>query len=286
MIERSPSINVLRQQAVDRLLAANVVDAPPLTAEVILAHALKITRTQLLARLDETLGPDQLDRFQTDLDRVANGEPLAYVVGHREFYDLDLITDRRALIPRPETECLIEYALARFADHPAPVIADIGTGCGAIAITLAKHLPRARVIATDLSADAIELARANAGRHDVEARIDFRVGDLLEPITEPLDLLAANLPYIDDKDWPFLAKTIRGHEPRMAFLGGPNGLDLVRRMLRDAPRVVRPGHLILMEIGAYQGEDVTAIAQQSFPSARISIKPDYAGLDRLAVIEV
>jgi HemK-like putative methylase len=135
MIERSPSINVLRQQAVDRLLAANVVDAPPLTAEVILAHALKITRTQLLARLDETLGPDQLDRFQTDLDRVANGEPLAYVVGHREFYDLDLITDRRALIPRPETECLIEYALARFADHPAPVIADIGTGCGAIPIS-------------------------------------------------------------------------------------------------------------------------------------------------------
>lgn len=286
MFELSSSINALRQQATARLIAANVVDAPQLTAEVILAHALNITRTQLLARSDETLTPEQLVRFQTDLARVVNGEPLAYVVGHREFYDLDLITDRRALIPRPETECLIEYALARFADHPAPVIADVGTGCGAIAITLAKHLPRARMIATDLSADAIELARTNAGRNEVEARIDFRVGDLLEPIGEPLDLLAANLPYIDDKDWPFLAKTIRGHEPRMAFLGGPDGLDLVRRMLHDAPRIVRSGSLILMEIGAYQGEDVTAIARQSFPNARISIKPDYAGLDRLTVIEV
>ena len=286
MFELSSSINALRQQATARLIAANVVDVPQLTAEVILAHALNITRTQLLARSDETLTPEQLVRFQTDLARVVNGEPLAYVVGHREFYDLDLITDRRALIPRPETECLIEQALARFADHPAPVIADVGTGCGAIAITLAKHLPRARVIATDLSADAIELARTNAGRNEVEARIDFRVGDLLEPIGEPLDLLAANLPYIDDKDWPFLAKTIRGHEPRMAFLGGPDGLDLVRRMLHDAPRIVRSGSLILMEIGAYQGEDVTAIARQSFPNARISIKPDYAGLDRLTVIEV
>jgi release factor glutamine methyltransferase len=286
MFELLSSINALRQQATARLIAANVVDAPQLTAEVILAHALNITRTQLLTRSDETLIPEQLVRFQTDLARVVNGEPLAYVVGHREFYDLDLITDRRALIPRPETECLIEYALARFADHPAPVIADVGTGCGAIAITLAKHLPRARVIATDLSADAIELARTNAGRNEVEARIDFRVGDLLEPIAEPLDLLAANLPYIDDKDWPFLAKTIRGHEPRMAFLGGPDGLDLVRRMLHDAPRIVWSGSLILMEIGAYQGEDVTAIARQSFPNARISIKPDYAGLDRLAVIEV
>jgi len=286
MFELSSSINALRQQATARLIAANVVDVPQLTAEVILAHALNITRTQLLARSDETLTPEQLVRFQTDLARVVNGEPLAYVVGHREFYDLDLITDQRALIPRPETECLIEYALARFADHPAPVIADVGTGCGAIAITLAKHLPRARMIATDLSADAIELARTNAGRNEVEARIDFRVGDLLEPIGEPLDLLAANLPYIDDKDWPFLAKTIRGHEPRMAFLGGPDGLDLVRRMLHDAPRIMRSGSLILMEIGAYQGEDVTAIARQSFPNARISIKPDYAGLDRLTVIEV
>lgn len=286
MFELSSSINALRQQATARLIAANVVDAPQLTAVVILVHALNITRTQLLARSDETLTPEQLVRFQTDLARVVNGEPLAYVVGHREFYDLDLITDRRALIPRPETECLIEYALARFADHPAPVIADVGTGCGAIAITLAKHLPRARVIATDLSADAIELAHTNASRNEVEAHIDFRVGDLLEPIAEPLDLLAANLPYIDDKDWPFLAKTIRGHEPRMAFLGGPDGLDLVRRMLHDAPRIVRSGSLILMEIGAYQGEDVTAIARQSFPNARISIKPDYAGLDRLTVIEV
>lgn len=275
----------LCQQAAERLEAVDI-DAPRLSAEVILAHALELDRSQLLARLDQIPTPHELDRFRADLDRVLRDEPLAYVVGHREFYDLDLITDRRALIPRPETECLIEAAIERLCNRPAPSIADIGTGCGAIAVTLAKHLPRACVIATDLSAEAIELARVNAQRYHLEQRIDFRVGNLLEPVTEQLDLLAANLPYIDDKDWPFLQKTIRGHEPKMAFLGGPDGLDLVRRMLKDAPRVVKPGGLILLEIGAYQGDVVTAIARQNFPAARITIRPDYAGLDRLAVIEL
>lgn len=285
MTELEATIQQLRQQAAEQLAAADV-DAPQLTAEVLLAHALGSSRTQLLARLDHSLAPDELARFQAALAQVLRDEPLAYVVGHREFYDLDLITDRRALIPRPETECLIEAALTRLADHPAPLIADIGTGCGTIAVTLARHLPRARLIATDLSPDAIDLARENAARHDVADRIDFRVGNLLEPVTEQLDLLAANLPYIDDKDWPFLQKTIRGHEPKMAFLGGPDGLDLVRAMLSDAPRVVKPGGLILLEIGAYQGDEVSAIARQHFPSAQISVQPDYAGLDRLVVIEV
>ncbi len=280
-----PSITALRQSAIERLTAADV-DAPRLAAEVVLAHALGISRTQLLSRPDEPLTPEQLARAQHDLDRLINNEPLAYVVGHREFYDVDLLTDARALIPRPETECLIEHALQALADHPAPLIADIGTGCGAIAVTLAKHLPRARVIATDLSPAALELARENAQRHGVAARLDFRVGSLLEPVVESIDLLAANLPYIDDKDWPYLAKTIRGHEPKMAFLGGPDGLDLVRAMLHDAPRVTHAGSLILLEIGAYQGDQVTEIALQSFPQARVSIQPDYAGLDRLAVIEV
>ncbi|HZY42863.1 MAG TPA: hypothetical protein VFF59_12790, partial [Anaerolineae bacterium] len=132
------TLQQLCQQATEKLEAIDV-DAPRLSAEVILAHALNITRTQLLARLDRTPGPDELRRFQIDLERVLKDEPLAYVVGHREFYDLDLITDRRALIPRPETECLVEFALDRFRDHPSPVIADIGTGCGGIAVTLAKH---------------------------------------------------------------------------------------------------------------------------------------------------
>jgi len=285
MIESSASINLLRQTAIEQLTAADV-DAPSITAEVILAHALNITRAQLLARLDVSLNPDQLARFQIDLNRLSDGEPLAYVVGHREFYDLDLLTDRRALIPRPETECLVECAIKLLANHPAPLIADIGTGCGAIAVTVAKHLPRARVIASDLSVDAIELAHSNACRHHVENQIEFRVGDLLAPVNELLDLLVANLPYIDDKDWPFLAKTIRGHEPRMAFLGGPDGLNLMRQLLGAAPRCVRAGSVILLEIGAYQGDDVTAIVAQSFPHAKVSIEPDYAGLDRLAVVEV
>jgi release factor glutamine methyltransferase len=286
MITTSPtSLAQLRQSAIGRLTAANV-DAPRLTAEVVLAHALEISRAQLLAAPDGPLTLEQLARAQRDLERLINNEPLAYVVGHREFYDVDLLTDARALIPRPETECLIEHALKALADLPAPLIADVGTGCGAIAVTLAKHLPQAKVIATDLSPAALELARENAQRIGVASRLDFRAGSLLEPITEALDLLAANLPYIDDKDWPYLAKTIRGHEPKMAFLGGPDGLELVRRLLRDAPRVTHLDSVILLEIGAYQGDAVTAIARQNFPRAYIEIKPDYAGLDRLAVIEV
>ncbi len=281
----TPTLYALRQIAVERLTEANV-DAPRLTAEVVLAHALELTRTQLLVIPDGILTPDQLASAQVDLDRLLNGEPLAYVVGHREFYDVDLLTDRRALIPRPETECLVEHALKLLADHPAPLIVDVGTGCGAIAVTLAKHLPQARVIATDLSPEAIHLARENAHRVGVESRIEFRVGDLLAPVTEAPQLLAANLPYIDDKDWPYLARTIRGHEPRMAFTGGPDGLDLMRGLLQDAPRLMRPGTYILLEIGAYQGDTVSEIARQNFPQAHIDIKPDYAGLDRLAVIGV
>ncbi len=270
-----PSLAQLRQSAIERLTTADV-DAPRLTAEVVLAHALEISRAQLLAWPDGPLTSDQLARAQRDLDRLANNEPLAYVVGHREFYDVDLLTDARALIPRPETECLIEHALKALADHPAPLIADIGTGCGAIGVTLAKHLPRARVIATDLSPAALELARENAQRIGVAARFEFRVGSLLEPVTESVDLLAANLPYINDRDWPYLARTIRGHEPKMAFLGGPDGLDLVRGLLRDAPRVTHLDSVILLEIGAYHGDVVTEIARQNFPRAYIEIKPDYA----------
>jgi release factor glutamine methyltransferase len=281
----TPSLSALRQSAIERLTVAEV-DEPRLAVEVVLAHALDVTRTQLLARSDQSLTPDQLIRTQRDLERLAHGEPLAYVVGHKEFYDIDLLTDARALIPRPETECLIEHALKALTEHHAPLIADVGTGCGTIAVTLAKHLPRARVIATDLSPDALALARENAQRSGVADRIEFRAGSLLEPITESIDLLAANLPYIDDKDWPYLAKTIRGHEPKMAFLGGPDGLDLVRGLLRDAPRVTHLDSVILLEIGAYQGDAVTDIARQHFPRAYIEIKPDYAGLDRLAVIEV
>ena len=284
-MDSTQTLYPLLQTLTERLTQADV-DAPRLSAEVVLAHALELSRTQLLAQPDRPLTPDQLTRAQRDLDRLVNNEPLAYVVGHREFYDIDLLTDARALIPRPETECLVEYMIQIMADRSAPLIADVGTGCGAIAVTLAKHLPQAHIIATDLSPDAVELARTNAQRIGVDARIDFRLGNLLEPVTETLDLLAANLPYIDDKDWPYLAKTIRGHEPKMAFIGGPDGLDLVRALLRDASRVLHSGSVILLEIGAYHGDAVTEIALLNFPQARVQIKPDYAGLDRLAVIEI
>jgi release factor glutamine methyltransferase len=283
LMNPSISLSQLRQTAIKRLTATDV-DAPSLAVEVVLAHVLEINRAQLLAKPDEPLTPEQLARAQRDLDRLARGEPLAYVVGHREFYDVDLLTDARALIPRPETECLIEHALQALADHPAPLIADIGTGCGAIAVTLAKHLPRARVVATDLSPPALELARENSRRLGVASRIDLRLGSLLAPVTESLDLLAYTCPTSTTKDWPYLAKTIRGHEPKMAFLGGPDGLDLVRGLLRDA----RASHTRQHHSGGdwrISGRCRERRSRGKFPQPTLK-SSRIMRLDRLTVIEV
>ncbi len=277
--------------ASERLSAARV-DAFRLVAETLLSHALGLSRAQLLARLEQPLSFTQLADYQTLVDRCESGEPVAYVLGHREFYGLDFVVDRRVLIPRPETELLIETAIGIARAQQTTVcstyrIADIGAGSGAIAVTLAMHLPQARVIATDISPGAIEVARENANRHAVADRIEFKVGDLLAPIDAPLDLIAANLPYVRNAECVYLARTIRDYEPAVALDGGSDGLGLVRRLLNDAPRVIRPGGSILLEIGASQGEAAIELARDVFAqrAAHIEIKTDLAGMDRLLVIQ-
>lgn len=271
--------------AAQRLNAARV-DSPRLVAEALLAHALAVNRAQLLARLDQALPGDRLGSFETLVDRCESGEPLAYVLGQREFYALDFLVDRRVLIPRPETELLVETAIhMASARSEAPTtaysIADIGTGCGAIAVALAVHLPHARLTATDISPDAIAVAAQNARRHGVADRITFRIGDLLEPLDAPVDLIAANLPYVRSVEWAHLAQSIRNYEPAIAFDGGSDGLETVGRLLREAPRALRPGGSILLEIGAAHGEAALELARDYFPRADIAIRADCAGLDRL-----
>jgi release factor glutamine methyltransferase len=282
------TVSAALQGAARRLDAAQV-DAPRIVAEALLAHVLSLVRTQLLARPETPLPPDQLARYQALVERCASGEPLAYVIGHREFYALDFVVDPRVLIPRPETELLIETAIriagARSAAQKDDyVIADVGTGSGAIAVTLAVHLPFACVVASDISAGAIAVASQNARRHGVSERITFQIGDLLEPIDPPVDLLAANLPYVRTVEWKYLARPIRDHEPAMALDGGPDGMGIVSRLLRDAPRVMRSGGSILAEIGASQGIAAAELAQDSFPDADIRVATDPAGLDRLLVV--
>lgn len=262
------------------------VESPRLDAELLLAHVLNVNRAALFTWSDRRLTPKELTCHRDLLARRAAREPLAYIVGHREFFGLDFAVSPSVLIPRPETELSIEHALhlARRFRTP-PQIADVGAGSGAIAVTLAVHLPEATVYALDSSAGALVAVAENARRHGVADRVHCLKGDLLAPLPGPVDLLIANLPYVTTEEWAGLPPEIRDHEPHNALDGGPDGLALIGRLLAMAAPHLRFGGAILLEIGASQGIAVTALASQHFPQAHIRLSRDYAGLDRLVVVE-
>jgi release factor glutamine methyltransferase len=271
-------------QAVARL-ANEGVESPRLDAELLLAHVLDTNRAAVLARPERQLTPKQLTRYRDLVARRANREPLAYIVGHREFYDLDLVVNPSVLIPRPETELLVEHALRLARRLPGtPRLADVGAGSGAIAVTLAVHLPTAVVYALDESAGALAVVAENARRHGVAGRIRCLQGDLLAALPEAVDLITANLPYVAGDEWSGLAPEIREYEPRAALDGGRDGLDLIRRLLATAGPCLRPGGALLLEIGASQGAAAVALARECFPEAQVRLFQDYAGLDRVVVV--
>jgi release factor glutamine methyltransferase len=216
-------------------------------------------------------------------------EPTAYIIGRREFYGLELETTPVAPIPRPETELLVDEALAQVRrlrpTCPEPDIVDVGTGCGTIALAVATHLPAARVIATDVSQATLDLARRNADRLGLSDHVRFIRGDLLSPLDGPADIIVANLPYVPSDEWQGLAPEVRCYEPRAALDGGPDGLRLIERLLRQAPAYVRPGGAVILEIGHDQGAAVVALAREAFPTAAIAVKKDLASLDRMVVVE-
>ena len=272
------------QQGVALLREAGVDDAR-LVAEVLLCHALRIDRGRLYAHLDEPLAAAATRRWRALLRRAAGHEPLAYIVGHREFYGLDFCVDRRVLIPRPETELLVAEAIAwsRAREPHAggpPLVADVGTGSGAVAIALAVHLPAARVYAVDASAAALQVARRNARRHGVAERVTLLHGDLLAPLPEPVDLVVANLPYLSEAEMAALPAHIARFEPAEALAGGPDGLDAYRALFAQVPGRVRPGGALLLEIGAAQGAAAAALAR-GIPGAEVAVLPDLAGLPRV-----
>ena len=281
------------------------IDGPRLEAELLLGHTLGLGRAQLYARLDESVPPEGEEAYRALLERRRR-EPLAYILGRREFYGLDLLVSPAVLVPRPETELLVEEALAwartrdgvplscspddaaagraRVAAAHRLLIADIGTGCGALALALAAHLSGATIYATDISQVALELARRNAERLGLASGLHFIQGDLLSPLPEPVDLLVANLPYVPTPVLEELAPEVRDHEPRVALDGGPDGLALIDPFLARAPAYLRPAGAVLLEIGAGQGEAVAALARRSFLTAAVEVKPDWAGHSRLVVI--
>jgi release factor glutamine methyltransferase len=268
------------------LLRNEGVESPRLDAELLLAQVLGTNRAAVLAWPERVLTPKELTRYRALANRRAAREPLAYILGHREFYDLDLAVDQRVLIPRPETEILVEEALRIGRRQTGPLlIADVGAGSGAIAVTLAVHLPQAVVYALDGSAGALAVTAENARRHNVAERVHCLAGDLLAPLPQPVDLIAANLPYVTTREWEALPPEIQDYEPRAALDGGTDGLALIRRLLATAGGHSRRGAVILSEIGASQGGAVTALASEYFPDATVRLMQDYAGLDRVIVIE-
>ncbi len=262
------------------------LDAPAVTAQALLGHALGLTRTQVLSQPELPLTAGQAAAYAGLVARAADGEPLAYLTGEREFHGLAFEVDRHVLVPRPETEVLVDLAL----DGPGRQIADVGAGSGCIGVTLAVHWPEAQVHALDISPEALGVARRNAARHGVRARLVFLESDLLAALLPPgargsppaFDLICANLPYIDTDELRGLA--VARYEPRLALDGGAGGLRLIERLLGQAPRLLAPGGRLLLEIGATQGAAVAALACAAFPSARVAVHRDPAGLDRVVAI--
>lgn len=260
-------------------------ESPGLDAEVLLRHVLNHDRAGLFARLADPIEPAALDEYLALIEERAGGAPVAYLTGEREFMGLPFTVGPGVLIPRPETEILVEWALTWLGRRPGAAIVDVGTGSGAIALSLATLLPpdpKWRITAVDVSAAALAIAARNRVRHGLDDRVRLVQGSLLGPIREPVDLVLANLPYL--RPGQIAANPQLAAEPRLALDGGPDGLDLIRLLLRDAPRVVAPGGAIAFEIDPGQRHTAGELARDAFPEASIDVLPDLAGLDRHVVI--
>lgn len=271
------------------LLGSAGCDSPRLDAEVLLAHCLGLSRAQLFIRWREQLSGEQAREYGTLVQRRVGREPLAYIVGHKEFCGLDFEVDRNVLIPRPETELLVEQAVqiaGAQATREAMKIADIGTGSGAIAVSLALSMPWVTVHAVDQSEEALRVAARNCVRHGVAERVHLWHGDLLLALPEPMSVLVANLPYVSEAEWAELAPEIQLFEPAAALNGGADGLDLIRRLLAQISQHPRPPQAVLLEIGATQGEPVLGLARAILPQARVSLTRDYSALDRIVRVEL
>lgn len=283
----------LLEQTADRLRV--VTDSPELDAQVLLAHLMEKPRTWLAAHPDSPLSPPQLAAVEEAVSKLTAGTPLPYILGHWEFFHLDFEITPDVLIPRPETELLVEQAILWLQSRPVTSTsslraADIGTGSGCIAVSLAHHIPDLRVLATDLSLPALEVAHRNALRHRVANRVDFVECDLLPPHPTPLpteshfDVICANLPYIPTETLEHLP--IFGREPTLALNGGSDGLDPIRHLLKIAPEWLAPKGLILLEIEAGQGVAAVSLAYDSFDNATINLRRDLAGNERMVAIRL
>lgn len=258
---------------------------PQLDARLLLEHLLNLPHSYLVVHPDQLLTDDQEQQYRQLICRAEQQEPIPYIVGHAPFFDFDLHVTPAVLIPRPETEQLVETAVTWVRQHNAQTAVDVGTGSGCIAIALARFLPQVPVTAVDISPAALAIAGENA-RQLAPGRIHFQQSDLLQAATGPFDLIVANLPYVTTGEWQSLADGVKLHEPALALDGGVDGLNIIRRLLEQATTRLRPNGAIFLEIGWQQGPGAQAEAQRYFPKASITVLPDYAGHDRIVKIEI
>jgi release factor glutamine methyltransferase len=258
-----------------------ITDVPRLEAEVLLAHIAGLSRITLLAYPDRALPSAQELAYHTLICRRASGCPLPYLIGHVEFYGLEFEVTPEVLIPRPETEMLVDLTLSR---RPATIV-DVGTGSGCIAVSLAVHLPEAAICAIEISPAALAVAQRNVERHGVADRVRLMAGDVLTPCPAPVDVIVSNPPYVPTGDCASLPVSVRDHEPRQALDGGADGLAVVQQLLAQSPAVLHPGGAMLVEIGADQGEAANRLACAHFPQAEVRVHPDLVGHDRVLEVQ-
>ncbi|MEM8758064.1 MAG: peptide chain release factor N(5)-glutamine methyltransferase [Planctomycetota bacterium] len=282
--------------------AAKGLDSPRLSAEVLLAHVIGCDRLRLYMDVDRPASEIERGALRDLVQRANNHEPVQYLTGEAWFFGMRLKVDQRVLIPRPATETIVEAVLHHCKSRPGfggktgegALIADIGTGSGAVALALAKHLPGARLVATDISADALRVARENAERLEMTDRIEFIEGDLLTALSAhpsagqegELSFLVSNPPYIPDDEWDAVEPNVREHEPTLALRGGMDGLALVRPLLTDGPALVRHGGLVLVELAASRADEAATLAKAAHPSSRVELLRDLEGHDRVIRIDV
>jgi len=257
------------------------IDSPRLEAEILLACALGIRRIDLYVRHDQIVDDAGRARFRDMVRRRQEGCPTAHIVGKKEFYSLDFAVSPATLIPRPDTELLVDEALRQAKPLTDPLIADIGTGTGCVAVALAHRLPKTRIVAVDISPEALETARGNATSLGVADRVDFRLGDLLAPLAglRP-DLIVSNPPYIPTNDIAGLDPGVRDHEPALALDGGPDGLRVIERLAEQALSLLAPGGRLLVEIGAGQEEGARGVLTRAGFTVE-SVRKDGGGHPRV-----
>ena len=258
------------------------IEWPHLEAEILLSHSLNIPRIQLYVQFERVLNKEELAEYKKLILRRSKREPIAYITGKQPFMSLDFEVNPSVLVPRPETEKLVETAMETGKQIKDPVIADLGTGSGVIAVSLAKYLPEAKVFATDSSEDAIKIAKSNAVKHGVQDRCEFLVGNLFEPLKDKFDIIVSNPPYIKSADIDSLQPEVSKYEPRQALDGGEDGLKYYRLIFQEVDKHLKPGGYLTLEIGFDQAKQVMDLAEK-FKNKKL-VK-DNAGIERVIIAQ-